>query len=70
VSVLALLSHPLKTKIDRKTKDLAHLRHNLAKVEVASSSLVSRSKTSRVVIELRGFCGTKNGWFQQNLVSH
>jgi hypothetical protein len=34
-------------------KGLDDLRHNLAKVEVASSSLVSRSKTSLVVSDLQ-----------------
>jgi hypothetical protein len=39
----ALLSELLKSKIDWETKGLKDLHHNLAKVEVASSSLVSRS---------------------------
>jgi hypothetical protein len=40
---------------------LDDLRHNLAKVEVASSSLVSRSKTSLVVNDLGSFGGHEFG---------
>jgi hypothetical protein len=39
----ALLGELLNSKIDWETKGLKDLRHNLAKVEVASSSLVFRS---------------------------
>jgi hypothetical protein len=51
----ALLSELLECAIAFGINALYDLRHNLAKVEVASSSLVSRSKISLVVKDLRRF---------------
>ncbi len=51
----ALLSELLKYIIAFWINELDYLRHNFAKVEVASSSLVSRSKISPAVKDLQGF---------------
>jgi len=48
-----LLSDLLSLEIGRESNELGDLDHNLAKVEVASSTLVSRSKTSLVVNDLQ-----------------
>ena len=42
-----LLGYLLKSKIGRETNELDDLGHDLAKVEAASSSLVSRSSFRR-----------------------
>jgi hypothetical protein len=54
-ALCALLSELLKRTIAFRIKVLDDLMRNLAKVEVASSSLVSRSKTSLVLNDLQGF---------------
>jgi len=50
------LSDLLKYIIDLQTNELGDLRHNLAKVEVASSSLVSRSRFLNQNPGMSGVC--------------